>query len=332
MTGVELRRLRYFVTVAEELNFGRAAERLLIAGPSLSQQIKALERDLGVRLFDRDRRSVALTGAGAYLLPYARSLLAQADDLRHRAARLAGSEPVRLGRVNWLPPDVRERTAAVARLHVDTWTAPSHTQAARVGDGSLDLAVCRVGTDDLERYGLTARLLGADRLYAVSPAASPTPSGSSSPSASGSPHSSGSGSGSGSGEVRTADAAVLVDDDTTSWSAWNSYARHLAGETGAREVRVHDGGITGPAFFDHVRRSPRPLVNSPKGQDDPLPPDLVRRPLAAPEPYWTWSLVLRRTEDRPAVLATADALTAAARPPDLTHPDAWLPRDDPHRR
>ncbi|MFJ9591105.1 LysR family transcriptional regulator, partial [Streptomyces acidicola] len=168
MAGVELRQLRYFLAVAEELNFGRAAGRLLIAGPSLSQQIKALERDLGVRLFDRDRRSVSLTPAGAALLPDARALLDGADDLRQRAARIAGAEPVRLGYVNWLPADLTARTSAVARVHVDTWVAPSHTQAARVADGSLDLAVCWVRREDLDAQGLNSRLIGADRLYAVS--------------------------------------------------------------------------------------------------------------------------------------------------------------------
>src|SRR3954471_10501076 len=97
MAEVELRQLRYFAAVAEELDFGRAAERLLIAGPSLSQQIKALERDLGVRLFDRDRRTVTLTPAGPALLPHPRALLDRAEDLRSGAVRMSGSEPVRLG-------------------------------------------------------------------------------------------------------------------------------------------------------------------------------------------------------------------------------------------
>ncbi|SPL96432.1 putative lysR-family transcriptional regulator [[Actinomadura] parvosata subsp. kistnae] len=302
---MELRQLQYFVAVAEELNFGRAAARLLIAGPSLSQQIKALERDLGVRLFDRDRRSVSLTPAGAALLPETRALLERADDLRHRARRLSGSEPVRLGYVNWLPPDLTARTAAVARVHMDAWVAPSHTQAARVAEGGLDLAVCWLRAEDLERRGLRARLIGADRLYAVA-------------------------TGPGTGPVPARETAVLLDDDTTSWWSWNVYAEELARDTGARAVRVSDGGITGAAFFDHVRRSRRPVINSPKGQTAPLPPDLVKRPVVAPEVYWTWSLVWRRSEDRNAVLGVAEALGAEG---DLgIHgPDAWLPRNDPHR-
>jgi DNA-binding transcriptional LysR family regulator len=305
--GVELRQLRYFVAVAEELNFGRAAERLLIAGPSLSQQIKALEHDLGVRLFDRDRRSVALTPAGAALLPHTRALLERADDLRRRAAQLSGSEPVRLGYVNWLPADLTARTSAVARLHVDAWIEPSHTQAARVADGGLDLAVCWVRTQDLEDYGLNARLIGADRLYAVA-------------------------AGDDTSAVHAQDTAVLLDDDTTSWASWNLYAAELARDTGARVVRICDGGITGPAFFDHVRRSRRPLINAPKGQTTPLPPDLIRRPVIAPQVYWTWSVVWRRGEELAAVLAVVDALTGQAGDLGIHRPDAWLPDSDPHKK
>ncbi|MFE2423489.1 LysR family transcriptional regulator [Streptomyces hokutonensis] len=306
MTGVELRQLRYFVAVAEELNFGRAADRLLIAGPSLSQQIKALERDLGVRLFDRDRRSVSLTAAGAALLPHTRALLERADDLRRRAGRLAGSEAVRLGYVNWLPADLTTRTAGVAQVHVDAWIAPSHTQATRIADGSLDLAVCWVRDEDLKRHGLRARLLGADRLYAVA-------------------------TGTDTGDVRARDTSVLLDDDTQSWSSWNVYAEQLAHDTGAHAVPISDGGITGPAFFDHVRRSRRPVVNSPKGQTAPLPPDLVRREVVEPSVHWTWSLVWREGETRAGVLAAVDALCDGVGDLGLRAPDAWLPAGDPHR-
>jgi DNA-binding transcriptional LysR family regulator len=307
MTSVELRQLRYFVAVAEELNFGRAAERLLIAGPSLSQQIKALEHDLGVRLFDRDRRSVALTPVGAALLPPTRALLERAEDLQRRAAQMSESEPVRLGYVNWLPADLTARTSAVAQLHLDAWIQPSHAQAARVADGSLDLAVCWVRTQDLEQYGLKAQLIGADRLYAVA-------------------------AGDDTGDVHVQDTAVLLDDDTTSWASWNLYAAQLARDTGARAVRISDGGITGPAFFDHVRRSQRPIINSPKGQTTPLPPDLVRRSVVAPQVYWPWSLVWRRGEERAAVLAAVDALTDRVGDLGICWPDAWLPDSDPHKQ
>ena len=304
---MELRQLRYFVAVAEELNFGRAAERLLIAGPSLSQQIKALEADLGVRLFDRDRRSVALSPAGAALLPHTRALLERAEDLQRRATQLSGYEPVRLGYVNWLPADLTTRTAAVAQLYVDVWVEPSHTQAARVADGSLDLAVCWLRTQDLEEHGLRGRLIGADRLHAVA-------------------------AGEDTSEVRAQDTDVLLDDDTTSWASWNLYAGQLARDTGARAVRISDGGITGPAFFDHVRRSRRPVINSPKGQTTPLPPDLVRRPVIAPQVYWSWSLVWRRGEERAAVLGAVDALTDKVADLGICWPDAWLPDTDPHKQ
>jgi hypothetical protein len=163
-----------------------------------------------------------------------------------------------------------------------------------------------VTVDDLEQHGLDAALVGADRLYAVA-------------------------AGSNGSEVAAGETLVLLDEDATSWSSWNAYAVELARETGARAVRICDGGITGPAFFDHVRRGRRPVVNSPKGQTDPLPPDLVMRPVITPEIYWTWSLVWRRGEARSSVLSVVDALRDDDRDHGIRGANAWLPDRDPYR-
>ena len=303
---MELRQLRYFVTVAEELNFGRAAERLHIAGPSLSQQIKALERDLKVTLFDRDRRSVTMTASGAALLPHARALVDQADALRRRAAGLQTSESVRIGYVNWCPADWAERAAGVAQLRVDTWVMPSHAQAARVADGSLDLAICWVQTTDLASLSLDAHLIGVERLYALSVGSDTSP-------------------------VEAKDTLVLLDADEASWSSWNRYAEQFAADSGARIVRVDDGGVTGPTFFEHIRRLRRPVMNNPKGQNAPEPSGLVRRSVVHPTPLWTWSLVWRRDEDSPVVQAVIDEFTRDVPELGVDDQGTWLPAADPHR-
>jgi DNA-binding transcriptional LysR family regulator len=113
---MELRHLRYFVAVAEELHFGHAAERLHIVQPALSKQINSLERELGILLLVRTNRSVRLTEAGAVLLEDARQVLAQVNSAVERAT-LASKGEIGMLNIGFIPPILYERLPSIVRRY-----------------------------------------------------------------------------------------------------------------------------------------------------------------------------------------------------------------------
>jgi DNA-binding transcriptional LysR family regulator len=139
---MELRTLRYFVTLAEELHFGRAARRLAITQPPLSMAIRALEEEIGVTLFARTRRQVALTHAGSTFVEEARAILAHADDavLLAQAAHRGEVGRLTVGYMSasiftLLPAVLREFAAAQpgVRLDLRELTLPQQFDALRAG-------------------------------------------------------------------------------------------------------------------------------------------------------------------------------------------------------
>lgn len=142
---MDLRQLRQFVAVAEELHFGRAAERLGMTQPPLSQAIRALEETLGLRLFARTKRSVALTTVGALWLPHARRVLEEAERLPVIAARLSRGEigTLRLSFVSTavygvLPALVGRYKATFPEIDVVLREATSDVQIQALLDGEID--------------------------------------------------------------------------------------------------------------------------------------------------------------------------------------------------
>ena len=143
--NLELRQLRYFVAVAEELHFGRAATRLHMTQPPLSQTIQALEASLGTPLFARTNRSVALTPAGHALLPEARRLLQQAEGLPALAQRAAAGETGRLALAfvstadySVLPSLLRRFREAYPQVAIELREATSDLQQEDLLEGRID--------------------------------------------------------------------------------------------------------------------------------------------------------------------------------------------------
>ncbi|WP_328616093.1 LysR substrate-binding domain-containing protein [Amycolatopsis sp. NBC_00355] len=164
---VDLRKLRYFVAVAEELHFGRAAERLHIAQPVLSRQIRALETELRAQVFVRDRRSTELTPAGRQLLEDARPLLATADALRRRVALAArGTSSFTIGFMPGITVTgaVCELTTRHPALDVGLVRTTWEDQIEVLHDGRADVSVVRLPVDP---RGLTVRPLFREPRVAV---------------------------------------------------------------------------------------------------------------------------------------------------------------------
>ncbi|KVT80759.1 LysR family transcriptional regulator [Burkholderia ubonensis] len=141
----DLRQWRYFVTVAEERHFGRAAARLSMTQPPLSQAIRALEDLLGVALFVRTKRSVALTAVGAALLPDVRKLLEAADALPLRAQSLARGETgslalafVSTADYGLLPSLLRAFGARYPQVRLQLEEATSDVQIEELAAGRID--------------------------------------------------------------------------------------------------------------------------------------------------------------------------------------------------
>ena len=173
---MELRQIQYFVAVADELHFGRAAERLHIGQPAVSQQVRRLERELRTQLFDRSGRTVALTPVGQALLPEGRALLKALDSFATKAQRLVAQSAAtfRVGISSALGQRLDDFLDALpdrgAGTRFEFQTLDAHTRLEEVRAGRLDAAFVR-GIESAP--GLRLLTLWYDPLVVALPASHP---------------------------------------------------------------------------------------------------------------------------------------------------------------
>ena len=171
-------RLRYFIAVAEELHFGRAAKRLAVTQPSLSRQITLLEEEVGVPLLVRDTRRVALTHAGREYLDKAREILRGVSNAAEAARRAKRGESGRLSVAFYyiaglgiLPPILREFRQRHPKVSLELRELPSTTQIAEVLKGTIDIGIVHepstvkaLSVETIQREAMVAVLPSTHRL------------------------------------------------------------------------------------------------------------------------------------------------------------------------
>lgn len=173
MGTMEMRQLRYFVAVAEELHFGHAAQRLHIAQPALSRQIQTLEKELMVQLLFRNRRRVQITAAGQVFLDHARLVLARAEDAVLAAQRAGGgvSGSLNLGFVgsatyDVLPGALRAFREVAPHVELVLSEMTVHAQLEALNEKRIDIGLLRLPA---RTAGLVFRRISRERLYVALP-------------------------------------------------------------------------------------------------------------------------------------------------------------------
>jgi DNA-binding transcriptional LysR family regulator len=167
---MDIQRFRHILVVAEEGNFARAAARLGMAQPPLSQSVQRSERDLGVTLFKRTRKGVYLTAAGQALLPEARAAVAAAERAEALARAAASRHPVRIGVATpclWGPLPELLRAAHKARIQIEIIEASTNEQLQALARGGLDLGLLSPPFDAPARLHVVD--LSTDALIAAVP-------------------------------------------------------------------------------------------------------------------------------------------------------------------
>ncbi|HET6177747.1 MAG TPA: LysR substrate-binding domain-containing protein [Candidatus Sulfotelmatobacter sp.] len=170
---MELRQLRYFVAVAEDLHFGHAAQRLRIAQPALSRQIQALEKELLVQLLFRNRRRVQITPAGQVFLDRARLILSRADEAVLAAQRAGGgvSGSLNLGFVgsatyDVLPSVLRSFRHAAPNVDLTLSEMTAHAQLEALTEKRIDIGLLRLPA---KTEGIVFRTISREPLYVAMP-------------------------------------------------------------------------------------------------------------------------------------------------------------------
>jgi DNA-binding transcriptional LysR family regulator len=296
---MELRQLRYFVTLSEELHFGRAAGREHIVQSALSQQVQRLERELGVRLLERSTHHVSLTAAGAVFLAEARQILAHVDRATAIARSAAGASPtLRVGIIDAsydsMPQILHEVQARYPGLVIHQVEASVPEQYQQLTDGRLDVGI---GRAELAPPQVASLLFRQDPLGVLVP------------------------SGHRFAGLNSIPVAVLAEEplllaEEAQAPEFNQFTVEMCRAAGFTPT-VYEGTVESIRAAAALVANGRCLYCVPSSCISALP-GTIWRPLTEPASYYPWSVLWRATETSGYVHAVVNCART------MTHRLGWL--------